>query len=402
MAMTHDRILLDRVSLLRTRVRLLITQQWLCVGLTAGLLISLLLVAATKLLWWTDAIDYMWVAVAAGAVVGALYGWLRPVASMDAAQIADERAGLKERLSTAVELSRLPTRSEVAEVQIADAAKHAQGLRPAEVLPWKPPPQWRYAAAALGLLMAAIYVPDLPIFHSAQDQKDREAIRMEGERLQKVAKQMEKQLPKSADENAAILRRIQQQMKQLGKDMRNNRIPKKQAMLQANQLQKELKEAENKLAGGKSQKAMEQVAADLLQSARQKDQQGNSEAAKALRRMAENVSKRDMDAAQKQLEELAQKLKSGQMNADDAQKAADALEQMAKAMQGSNLDKASEEMKDAAQKLQQAAEAAKQFQQKMADAKTDAERQQLQEQMQQAMQGQMAQAGDKCAQAGGT
>lgn len=402
MAMTHDRILLDRVGDLRTRVRLLITQQWLCVGLTAGLAASLLLVAATKLLWWTDAVDYIWLAALLGAVAGALYGWTRPIEPLVAAQIVDERAGLKERLSTAVALSRLPERSEVAEVQIADAARHAQSLRAAEVLPWKIPPQWRFLAAAAVVLAAAIYVPDLPIFHSTQDQKDREAIRLEGERLQKVAKTLEKQLPKGSDENAAIMRRIQEQMKQLGKDMRNNRIPKKQAMLRANQLQKELKETENKLASGKSQKSMEQVASDLMRSAQQKEQQGDRDAANALRRMAENVSKKDMDSAQKQLEELAQKLKSGQMKAEDAQKAADQLEQMARAMQGSNLDKASQEMKDAAQKLQQAAQAARQLQQQLANAKSDAERQQIQDQMNQAVQQQMAQAGDKCAQAGGT
>jgi hypothetical protein len=59
-------------------------------------------------------------------------------------------------------------------------------------------------------------------------------------------------------------------------------------------------------------------------------------------------------------------------------------------------------MKDAADKLKKAAEAARQMQQKLAGAKSDAERQQIQKQMQQQFQQQMAQAGDKTHQAGGT
>lgn len=400
MAMAHDRILLDRVSMLRTRVRMLVAQKWLCLGLTAALAASPALVAATKFRWWTDAIDYIWAVALFGALAGLVYGWTRPIDALVAAQIADERAGLKERLSTAIELSRQETRSDLAEAQIADAARHASELQPSRVLPWKPPPQWRWLAAAAAALMAIIYVPELPVFHSRQEQMDREAIRMEGERLQRVAKQIEKKLPKGSDENAAILRRVQQQMKQLGKDMKNNRIPKKLAMLKANELQKELKEAENRLGrnGGKS---TDRVAADLRDAARQKEAAGDKQAAEALRKMAESISQKDMDAAAKQLADMAQKMQSGQMKPEDAARAAEQLEQMAKAMEGSNLDKASQEMKEAASKLRQASEAARQMQQKLANAKSDAERRQIQQEMQQQVQQQLAQAGGQCSQAGG-
>ena len=92
--MNHDQVLLDRVGALRTRVRLLITQQWLCLGLTGAVLSGLLLVAATKLRWWTDAVDYLWALLLLGAVVGLVVGWTRRISPMVAAQIADDRAGL--------------------------------------------------------------------------------------------------------------------------------------------------------------------------------------------------------------------------------------------------------------------------------------------------------------------
>ncbi|HTE17002.1 MAG TPA: hypothetical protein VK689_01325, partial [Armatimonadota bacterium] len=216
-------------------------------------------------------------------------------------------------------------------------------------------------------------------------------------------KEMEKKVKQNKeDENAAILRRLSHEMKQLGKDMKNNRIPKKQAMLKMNDLQKQIKENERNFPGGNGQKSLDKVSSDLQQAAQRQDQKGDGEGAKALRQMAENVQKRDFDAAKKQLEELAKKMQAGKMTADEAKQAAETLREMAKSMQGSSLDKASEEMKQAARDLQKAAETAQKFQQQMANAKSDAERQQLQQQMSQQMQQGMQQAGQKCEQAGGT
>lgn len=404
--MTNDQLLLHRVGTFRRRIRLLITQQWLCVGLTGALLAGLLLVAATKFLWWTDAIDYLWALLLLGAVVGLAVGWTRRITPMVAAQIADERAGLKERLSTGVEIAGSADRSPIAQAQLADAAQHAQELEIARVLPWRAPRQLRYLVAAAVLLLAVIFVPEWSIFHSRQEQLDREAMRREGARIQRVAKAIEAKLPKknAKDENAAIARRVAAEMKKLGKDQARGRIPKKQAMLRMNELQKTLKEAEQKASGGQNnQKSMEQVAAQLQQSAEQQSQQGNNENAKALKQMAENVSKQDREGAKRQLEELARKLQSGQMSADEVAKTSEMLQQMAQGMSGSGLDQASQPLKDAAKQLQQAAQTAKDLQKQMASAKTDAERQALQKQMQQAVQQaskpasqQTAKAGEAC------
>src|SRR5687767_5088742 len=100
--MTHEQVLTNKVGEMRNRIRLLIAQQWAFIGLTAATLASLFLVAATKFQWWTDGMDYIWALVIVGGVAGIVYGWTRRITPLVAAQIADERAGLKERLSTAV------------------------------------------------------------------------------------------------------------------------------------------------------------------------------------------------------------------------------------------------------------------------------------------------------------
>jgi hypothetical protein len=403
--MSHEQVLQTKVHQLRTRIRMLLAQQAMVVGVTYAAVAGLLLVAATRFQVWTDAVDFLWALLLIGAVTGLLIGWTRRITPLIAAQIADERGGLKERLSTAVELAAQESRSEVAEAQIADAARHAQDLRVSEVMPWRAPRQLRFLAGAVAVLLAAIFLPDLPLFQSAQERADREALRFEGQRIQRVAKEMEKKLAKKKkgeDESDAILRRIARNMKQLGKEQSRNRVSKKQAMLKMNELTKQLKEAENRMTGGKAEKSLEKVAAEMQQRAVKEQAKGNGEGAKALQKMAESISKQDMEAAKKQLEELAKKIQDGKLSAEEMQKAAEMLQQMAQSMDGSTLKEASQQMKDAAQKLQQAAKTAQQMQQKMQQAKSDAERQQIQQQMQQQVQQAMQSAAEQTECAGGT
>src|SRR5690349_21797801 len=100
--MSHEQVLETAVGRIQTRIRLLLAQQWLFVGLTSALAAGLLLVAATRLRWWTDAVDYLWAVLLVGAVTGAILGFSRRITPLAAAQIADERAGLKDRLTTAI------------------------------------------------------------------------------------------------------------------------------------------------------------------------------------------------------------------------------------------------------------------------------------------------------------
>lgn len=400
--MSDIQVLHQRVSDLRTRIRLLVAQKWAVRGLIVGALFSLVLVACTKLQWWLDAADYLWVALTVAGAAGCAYGWTRPVSLLDAAQAADDRAGLKERLSTAVELSRDETRSAIAEAQIADAARYARDLRSTAVLPWRAPAELRYLAAAVVVLVAAIVVPELDVFRTTQEKADREVMRLQGEQIQQVAKKLERELKKGGDKNAEILRRVAQNMAQLGRDQKLGRVSKKQAMLQMNDLQKQLKDAQEKSGAGSGEKALDRSVAEMKRAAQRQAQQGNGDAARALQQMAQNLEKRDLEAARRQLEEMARKMQAGKMSPEDARKTAETLQEMARSMSGTNLNQASEQMKEAAKQLQEAAAKAQQLQKQSSRAGSAAERQKLQQQLSQALQQGAQQASAKTAQAGGT
>ncbi len=395
--MSHQQLLQTRVTQVQRRARILIAQQWSCIGLTAGLLLALPLVLSTRMLWWTDAVDYLWAPALAGAVLGGLFGWTRRVTPMQAAILADERAGLKERLSTALWLSAAGSESALASAQLADAATHAESLRATSVLPWRPPQHWKWLLGALTLLLAVVYLPSLPFFRSPQDRIDQEAMRLQGAQMQKVAKDLEKQIARQKDDpNGEILRRVAREMQRLGKDQARGRVPKKQALLKMNELQRQLKEAGEKMGGsGRASKSTDAAADEMKQAAERARRQGDQERARQLEQMADNLKKKDFDGARKQLEQLAQKMKEGKMSAEEAGKAAEMLQQMAQSMSGSDLEKASQQLKQASKELQKAAQEARKLQQQMASAKSDAERQKLQQQASQQLQQCTQKAGDQ-------
>src|SRR5205823_2879318 len=144
-----------------------------------------------------------------------------------------------------------------------------------------------------------------PNYHQDQERADQEAIRLQGEQIKKVAKQLEKTAKeKKDDKNAEILRQVALNMHQLGKDAAKNRIDKKQMLLKLGDLQKQMKDAQEKFAGGgKAEKSLDRVASDLRNAADEKMKRGDAATSRQLRQMADNLDRKDMEGAKRQLEE---------------------------------------------------------------------------------------------------
>jgi hypothetical protein len=407
--MESEAVLRDRVGQLRRRVRLLVTARWVFAALVVAAVLCSVLVVFDRLEWISAPPEYLAGVLALGALIGAAIGMTRRVSLMDAAQLADRRLGLKERLSSGIDFMERNSRREASGVrreidkadgasvdcsrltpdasrlmiaaQLADAAEHSSRLRAPEVFPFRVPREAKFFAASLLLLCGLVFVPELSVFQSPKVRAEKTAMKKEGERIEKLAKDYKK---RSAQKNADITKRIAANMQALGKEMRRGRISKKQAMLKMGRLTKEMKEAQRQLAVANTPRSLEQAADKLKKSAENAQRQGaNPAAAKMMADMANALEKKDFEAAAKQLQQLADRLQKGEMKPEEAKAAADALSKMAEAMKGTQLDAASKQMQEAAKKLAEAS--------KMSGP-----------QMQQAMKQAMQQAGQQCAQAGGT
>src|SRR5262245_17222866 len=166
--MTPESLLQQRVAQLRARLQWLVAQRWAFLGLTAAGIVACLLALAAKLRWLPDAVDWIGLILVTGAVTGLAIGWTRRVTCLAAAQLADSRLDLKERLSSGLVFAAAGARDEMTAAQLADASARAREARSSQVFPWRLPRQCRAAGATLLLLLAILYVPELPFFHSPQ------------------------------------------------------------------------------------------------------------------------------------------------------------------------------------------------------------------------------------------
>lgn len=382
------------VSQVRRRIRLLRTQDWAVVGFTGAAVLSLGLVLATRLQWWLDAVDYVPWLLLFGGVCGALYGASRAISNYDAARVADERAALDERLSTATRLLERGTTSPAGEAQLEDAARAASSLSVTDVLPYRAPRRLAFLAVAALVLTLSVFLPEWGFFMSDQDREDRRAMQREGEKIQRIAKEIEKKAgSRTKEEDAATLKRLAQDMRRLGRDQSRNRISKKQALLKMEDLKEQLNEAAAKDGANRTRQRQE-AAADLEQAANEAGKKGQGEQASQLRRMAESLKAGDLKAAEQQLRKIEEKVRQGKLSSDDMKDAAATLSEMAKAMDKSQVGEAGKELAEASKELREAAQKLDSLQKQMEQAKSPQERQELEKQMSQAQMASMRKAAD--------
>lgn len=378
----HEQIesTVDRV---RTRVRLLRMQDWMVLGLLAAVALGALLALATRLQWWTDAVDYVLWFLLAGAAAGAAAGWFRHVSRYDAARLADERAGLQERLSTAIHILDQQKSSPLARAQLADAARASQALQAAQLLPYRAPRRWPWLLGAAALLLGFIFLPEWGVFLSSQEKQDREAMRAEGRKIQRVARDLEKAADKrKSEEEGRVMKQLSRTMHRLGRDQERSRISKKQAMLKMEDLQQKLREVEAQRQAGRAGK-QRAAAEDLRRAAEESRKAGGSERAAAMEKMADSLERGDMKAAAQQLQKISERLDQGKASAGDMKQAAADLEKIAGALENSGEKAAASEVRKAAGEMEQAASRQQELQKAAEKASTPEERQKLERQMSQ-------------------
>jgi hypothetical protein len=372
------------------RLRLVTSLLWGPRGLLLGLLVGVIAAFVSRMRPWLlpDQVALITGTVAALGLLGALAAiWLWPRSTARGARYFDRRFGLKERVSTALELSNgvIPVPDTLAEYQLSDAVSAADRVNVSSRLPVRMRVWELVVLIVLGAMLAYMLLADNPQVDELLARHDlQQTINEQVAQLDQAIENINQDSGLSQEEKDALTKplteardnlqqpNVSQQeavaamaaANQALKNMSGGMSPEQQAayqqaagQLRGSDLTSDLAQALNKPDLGAASQATNALAdklndttlstatqqdlANRLEQAAEKLQQTNPEVAQKLREAAQALRKGDMEAARKALKEASDLLKKQQ-------------EQLQKSPMAKAAQSAQQQVNQSQQKLAQA------------------------------------------------
>jgi chemotaxis protein histidine kinase CheA len=311
----------------RRRVRILLMWRY---GAMAGVASALVATLLSLLDWRGMLVVYPWqlgACVVASVLIGMLYGLLLRVSDAAIAQLIDRRAGLKDRLQTAMEhtdgahLFDLPL--------IEDAQSALQGADPKRVLRLRFGRWQKLFVGTVALAICMQFLPQILAIALPERRKEQQEIQQAAKEIEEVAKPILEEAKKpNADE---LTKRIAQNVELYNKRAREAKMNKQEALLRYNEILNEARKLEQQ-----TQRRLEQ-AAQKAQTAGEQLQKLAAQSNPQLKQLHQQL--------QQQMQTLQQQLQSGKdlqgrpLNGEQIQNLQQQLQQLQatlKAMQHPN------------------------------------------------------------------
>jgi hypothetical protein len=262
----------------------------------------------------------------------------------DAAIEVDSRFGLKERLSSAISVDQQTAESEAGVALLKDAQRSAEVIDVRDKFSLER--SWRFALPLIPicLMFAITFLPNA-VFESTVAAG--ETSNVEKENVQKAIKEMQKKIEKKRKSlEASGLEDALEKLNSLQRkfdEVDPEKLPdKKQALVELNDIKKEIEERQRELGGSK----------ELKQALNKLKDVGSGPAKK----IAEAMSKGDMKEASKAVKDLVEKLRSGKLSDAEKKKLAKDIKQLAnefKKMQQRHAEKKAKLKKDIEKAMKQ-------------------------------------------------
>ena len=306
-------------------------------GLFAGAVVWLVVLAVYKL--FPIPLESLTIGAglaAVAALAGVIAGWIQAPSRMETARWLDGKSELKERLSTALEISDDKKNDNWSRLVVTDAATHARDVDPGKLLPFHLPKASRWALVALAVGAGLGFVPERRSDEYLQLQREVENIKDTGRQLEQIAKrELQKRKPALPQTEKAM-----QEVAEIGETLQKKKLTRNQALTELSKVEDKLKDQTEELSKKAGIRKLQRAA-----------RQSGGEMAPS----AESIQKQ-IDAMKKQMEG---KDFEGKMDAlEKLEKALKKLKDAAAAMgqEGSQSEsKASQEMTEAMDELMQQA-----------------------------------------------
>lgn len=371
------------------RLRLVQSLAWAAWGLMAGLALALALALAARVLPLLLAQTLGALALllaAAGTIVGVVAAWLYPRSRHRLARIFDQRLGLAERLTTALEIGsgHLQAAASMAAVQLADTLASAGRADVRSALPARLPRRALLATIALAAALAlSLGLPNPQEEALLRQAAVRTAVEEQIEALETVQDEIAHSEALTPEEREALLQALEEAIAALN----DGRATPEEAVAALAEAERALAELQDPGAAG-LQAGLDRAAGEMADS-------------DVTRELSEALASGDYAAAAGELNALAGE-KGQALTSEQELELAEELIQAAEALAGSDPELAAQ-LTEAAEAIQRgdiaaAREAIRQAAQQMAQAGEQIERQESVEQTLAALQ----EGRESIAQAGGT
>ncbi|MCH8275117.1 MAG: hypothetical protein IH851_10040 [Armatimonadetes bacterium] len=229
---------------------------------------------------------YLAAVAGGGAVVGTIVGLLLPVSAAALSASIDRRAGLDDRLRSALE--RAAKGGAFDEALVQDATGHLGRVKAARTFPIRFG-RWQAGFIALAALAGAIFLLGNSTLWMSEDQKrERAEMQQAAEQIKRIAKPFVERMQE--EELTADERELLDRLQRLVSRLERGRMPKEEALKTANELAKEAEELirERFLKSSESlKKARELLAGDIAK--RMEEETGTPVDAELMRKMMESM-----------------------------------------------------------------------------------------------------------------
>ncbi len=283
---------------------------WLARSAWVPLAYAAAVLLLSRVIPWPRYRLWAWLPVALWPILVSLYAALRPQRPIDVARRADAILGLKDRLSTALELSGdgAGFDPDLVARQRSDALAAARAIRPGRDLPLRWPSRWLAGAATLlaGVLVLT-FVPNPMDAVLEERARVAQAAAQEADRLERLAEDVEAAEALDEAEKEALLERL----RELAAELRDNRGDMEEALADLAEFRAQLRERiDPQFAARRA--ALEGLSAQIARLAGAEDRNPSlDEAARLLDRMLQDVDQvapDEREALASALEEAAARL----------------------------------------------------------------------------------------------
>lgn len=345
------------------RIRKALAWRSAAVGLFLGCLAALAGAAGDRLDYWWIEWPTLLIGPLAGALLGALIGYLRRPDVRKVAASVDRRAGLRDRLSTGMDegLMASPFAEDVQEdAKLSLSRVDPRRLYPIGYL------RWHSMSLAVGALTALVVIlGSTQLLASPTARAEKEEMKKQAEEVERIVKPVlkESDLSKPSAEYAKDLHRF-------ARELERSRMDRKEALKKSNELLDKGKYVRDQLRQNlnqnldSAQRSLEAMMAKQLEQNGQKatpeeirnqlEQMLNGSSPEYDRAIDEAADKRNELGAQRddlnaRMDDLRNQLKNGKLNAQDKKALKEALSDLEQQMreindQLANLSKALEAM----------------------------------------------------------